>query len=82
MHNFRKPFLINDRTDERHITHAIKAGIDPELIRKNEKGLFTRRAWFSREQQNLSETQRRAWLREFETPEGTGNPYNPKFMAA
>ncbi|MCF7946178.1 MAG: hypothetical protein K9L24_04940, partial [Spirochaetia bacterium] len=79
---FRKPFLINDRTDERYITHAIKAGIDPELIRKTEKGLFTRRAWFSREQQNLSETQRRVWLREFETPEGTGNPYNPQFMAA
>ena len=64
-HNYFKPFRIN-RRDREYATHAEAAGIAAATIRKLMYQLFTRRAFFTR--QNLQLPGELLWRRAYPTP--------------
>lgn len=79
-HNFMKEFRING-SEWQGITHAIKAGFDEKLIKRELKTLFTKRRFFHRSW-NLNEGDRKVWGRCISTPHKRLGDYRPGYAAA
>lgn len=78
-HNYRKRFSIKAPPRDCR-THALVAGIDPELIRTGLLHFFTLRAFRSRV--DLPPLLDRIWMKQYRTPLKSSPDYLPAFAAA
>lgn len=78
MHNLRKPFRINCRSPERHITHADQAGVPGQLQRRVVADIYRRRAFRTRTP--LWGSLLPLWLRMDTTPLEITRAYLPRYL--
>ena len=80
-HNFLKKFRANDSVSRNKISHAIEAGIDPSLIRKTFRGIFTYRKFHSQHTESAKNVfLEKLWGRSFKTPEKPLITTTPKYV--
>ena len=78
-HNYLKRYRIGGRVKENWV-HGEEAGIPRSKIVEGLAEMFSRRAFLSRTE--LSECQRRIWVKGYPTPLKSGPEYLPRYTAA